>query len=102
MTVPKRFGVLRFIGALLKVLAWIILIVSVLGGVGAAGAERKGLAAKLLEGALGLLEDPHHEGGLLGRRDVLGLRGVLGEEPDGHFVAGQERDDGRETLSRST
>ena len=36
MTVPKRFGVLRFIGALLKVLAWIILIVSVLGGVGAA------------------------------------------------------------------
>jgi hypothetical protein len=36
MTVPKRFGVLRFIGALLKVLAWIILIICVLGGVGAA------------------------------------------------------------------
>ena len=36
MTVPKRFGVLRFIGALLKVVAWIILIICVLGGIGAA------------------------------------------------------------------
>jgi hypothetical protein len=33
MTVPKRFGILRFIGTLLKVLAWIVLIVGVLGGV---------------------------------------------------------------------
>ena len=30
MTVPKRFGVLRFFGTLLKVIAWIVLVVSVL------------------------------------------------------------------------
>jgi hypothetical protein len=30
MTVPKRFGVLRFFGTLMKVIAWIILVVSVL------------------------------------------------------------------------
>jgi hypothetical protein len=28
MTVPKRFGILRFFGTLLKVIAWIILIVA--------------------------------------------------------------------------
>ncbi|MGL4647867.1 MAG: hypothetical protein ACRC1H_00560 [Caldilineaceae bacterium] len=36
MTVPKRFGVLRFVAALLKVLAWIALIVAILAGIGAA------------------------------------------------------------------
>ncbi len=36
MTVPKRFGMLRFVAALLRVLAWIILILAVLGGVVAA------------------------------------------------------------------
>ena len=36
MTVPKRFGVLRFFGTLLKVLAWIILIVSILAAIGLA------------------------------------------------------------------
>lgn len=36
MTVPKRFGVLRFFGTLLKVIAWIILILSILAAVGAA------------------------------------------------------------------
>ncbi len=30
MTVPKRFGVLRFFGTLLKVIAWIVLVLSVL------------------------------------------------------------------------
>ncbi len=35
MTVPRRFGVLRFIGTLLKVIAWIILIVAILGAIGA-------------------------------------------------------------------
>ena len=35
MTVPRRFGVLRFIGTLLKVIAWIILILSILGAIGA-------------------------------------------------------------------
>jgi hypothetical protein len=34
MTVPRRFGVLRFIGTLLKVIAWIILILSILGAIG--------------------------------------------------------------------
>ena len=33
MTVPKRFGVLRFVAALLRVIAWIILILAILGGV---------------------------------------------------------------------
>lgn len=33
MTVPKRFGVLRFLAAVLKVVAWIILILGILGGV---------------------------------------------------------------------
>lgn len=33
MTVPKRFGVLRFLAAVLKVIAWIILILGILGGV---------------------------------------------------------------------
>jgi len=36
MTVPKRFGVLRFFGTLLKVIAWIILIFAILGAIGAA------------------------------------------------------------------
>jgi hypothetical protein len=34
MTVPKRFDVLRFMGALLKVLAWISLILSILSAIG--------------------------------------------------------------------
>lgn len=34
MTVPRRFGVLRFIGTLLKVIAWIILILTILAAIG--------------------------------------------------------------------
>lgn len=34
MSVPKRFGVLRLVGTLLKVIAWIVLIVSILGAIG--------------------------------------------------------------------
>ncbi len=34
MTVPRRFGIIRFVGNLLKVLAWIFLILSILGAVG--------------------------------------------------------------------
>jgi hypothetical protein len=34
MTVPRRFGVLRFIGTLLKVIAWIVLILAILGAIG--------------------------------------------------------------------
>ena len=35
MTVPKRFGVLRFFGMLMKVIAWIMLALSVLAAIGA-------------------------------------------------------------------
>lgn len=35
MTVPKRFGVLRFFGTLMKVLAWIILVLAVIFAIGA-------------------------------------------------------------------
>lgn len=34
MSVPKRFGVLRLVGTLLKVVAWIFLILSILGAIG--------------------------------------------------------------------
>ena len=34
MTVPKRFDVLRFMGTLLKVFAWISLILSILSAIG--------------------------------------------------------------------
>jgi predicted PurR-regulated permease PerM len=38
MTVPKRFGVLRIWGWLLKILAWIVLIFSILSAIGAVAA----------------------------------------------------------------
>lgn len=44
MTVPKRFGVLRFFGSLLKVLAWIVLILSIIGAIGMAIAGTMGSA----------------------------------------------------------
>lgn len=34
MSVPKRFGVLRVMGTLLKVIAWIVLILTILGAIG--------------------------------------------------------------------
>src|SRR3954471_24489440 len=54
MTVPKRFGVLRFFGTLMKVIAWIILILSVLGAISVAlfsGALLSNLAPTLGEQA---------------------------------------------------
>ncbi len=57
MTVPKRFGVLRFFGTLLKVIAWIVLVLSVLGAIIAvvAGSAFSGTLTQLLgEGAAGL------------------------------------------------
>lgn len=54
MTVPKRFGVLRFFATLLKVLAWIFLIGSILGAIGMAvfGSTLTGMAGGLgVEGA---------------------------------------------------
>lgn len=35
MSVPKRFSILRFFGSLLKVLAWIFLVLSIVGAIGA-------------------------------------------------------------------
>lgn len=50
MTVPKRFGVLRFFGSLLKVLAWIILVLSILAAIGVAiaGTMASGMIGELL------------------------------------------------------
>lgn len=42
MTVPKRFGVLRFFGSLLKVLAWIVLVISIIAAIGVAIAGTMG------------------------------------------------------------
>lgn len=33
MAVPKRFGVLRFVGTLFKVLAWIIIVAAIIAGI---------------------------------------------------------------------
>jgi hypothetical protein len=52
MTVPKRFGVLRFFGTLLKVLAWIVLVLGIIGAIGA-----------VVAGA-GLIEDFLNQAGL--------------------------------------
>ena len=51
MTVPKRFGVLRFFGTLLKVLAWIVLVFSILGAI--AAVVGAGSIAPLLTDAVG-------------------------------------------------
>ena len=36
MTVPKRFGMLRFLAALLRVIAWVVLILATIGGIAVA------------------------------------------------------------------
>ncbi len=36
MTVPKRFGILRFLAVVFKVIAWVILVVTILGGIAVA------------------------------------------------------------------
>lgn len=50
MTVPKRFGVLRFFGSLLKVLAWIVLVFSIIGAIGVtiAGTMGSSIISELL------------------------------------------------------
>ncbi len=35
MAVPKRFAVVRFFGVFMKIVAWIVLIISILGAIGA-------------------------------------------------------------------
>ena len=53
MSVPKRFGVLRVLGTLLKVIAWIVLIVSILGAVGLGLTSMNGdLLTQTLSGAI--------------------------------------------------
>lgn len=72
MTVPKRFGVLRFFGTLLKVVAWIVLILSILLAIGAA------LAGGTLVGMLPDLGDNAAMAGALGTGGgILAGIGVL-------------------------
>lgn len=53
MSVPKRFGVLRVMGTLLKVLAWIFLILAILGAIGLGLTAMNGdLLVNLLGGAI--------------------------------------------------
>lgn len=53
MSVPKRFGVLRVVGTLLKVVAWIILILTILGAIGIGLTSMSGdLLPNLLGGAV--------------------------------------------------
>jgi hypothetical protein len=49
MTVPKRFGVLRLVGWILKVLAWIVLVSSILAAI-FAGIAAGGSGLTLLSG----------------------------------------------------
>ena len=51
MSVPKRFAVLRFFGSLLKVLAWILLVLAIVAAVGAAIAGSS--AIPFLQASLG-------------------------------------------------
>lgn len=53
MSVPKRFGVLRVMGTLLKVIAWIVLIITILGAIGVIFSSMSGdLLTNLLGSAL--------------------------------------------------
>lgn len=63
MAVPKRFGILRFVGNLLKVLAWIVLVLSVIAAIGAAVAG----------GSLG----PLLTESVPGASDVIGMGGGI-------------------------
>jgi len=68
MSVPKRFGVLRVMGTLLKVIAWIVLIVAILGAIGLGLASTNGdLLTNLLGPALppGVLANLGPAGGIL-------------------------------------
>ena len=63
MAVPKRFGVLRFIGNLLKIVAWILLVLSVVGAIAVAIA--------------GTTLVPFFSGALPGTADVLAAGGGI-------------------------
>lgn len=53
MAVPKRFGVLRFVGTLFKILAWIIIVAAIIAGI-AAGAAGSVPAIGDFVGTMGL------------------------------------------------
>lgn len=75
MTVPKRFGVLRFFGTLLKVIAWIILVLSILAAVGAAFA---GSALSTMIGFIPSADNPSVTGALqTGGGILLGLGALI-------------------------
>ena len=50
MAVPKRFGVLRLVGTILKVLAWIILVLAILLGIGAGAFSSVPALASIVDG----------------------------------------------------
>jgi len=74
MSVPKRFGVLRVMGTLLKVIAWIVLILTILGAIGVIFSSMSGdLLTSLLGNALtpDLLTTLGPAGGILAGVAVL-------------------------------
>jgi hypothetical protein len=74
MTVPKRFGVLRFFGTLLKVIAWIVLVVSVLVAIGAVVFS----SSDLVTGLLGQSLPPGTETLAAGGGIVVGIMLLIG------------------------
>jgi hypothetical protein len=54
MSVPKRFGVLRFFATLLKVIAWIVLVFAILGAIGAVIAGSSPQVAEIMNQVPGL------------------------------------------------
>lgn len=73
MTVPKRFGVLRFFGTLLKVLAWITLVMSILSAIGAviAGGAFFGMLSSAFGDQAAAASDLGPAGAVLGGLFVL-------------------------------
>ncbi len=73
MTVPKRFGVLRFFATLLKVIAWIVLVLALLAAIGLVVASTTGAINGVAENAI-----PGINSGMLAMGGgILGGIGVL-------------------------
>lgn len=76
MSVPKRFGVLRVLGTLLKVIAWIVLIVSILGAIGLGLTSMNG---DLLTNALSTVVPPETLAAFAGAGGILiGIAFLIG------------------------
>lgn len=73
MSVPKRFGILRFFGTFMKVVAWIFLVLSVLGAISAVLFGSSGFFSGLATGVLPLGEMPVGVGGALGIAGAIGI-----------------------------